>query len=228
MPSKCLPFLLTRCLVGRNWQCPRYTTFLLLSKYILLVSSKQCVHALYPFPSLFPARFWARSLPPETEDKGEVAVDPQHPSLSSLLSYTAPKLALTPVPFSWPDRPRADAVAGPCCGGFRRGHHRPRRDISCMHATSRRTPSWSLPLPIYRRLAADEPPVSPTCQNPSRPTSSPACMSTRGGRRCRGRWIQIQRRRTLSSMRSREGRQIWAGPAWIHPDPFKPRPDTFF
>src|ERR1041385_33650 len=35
-------------LVGRNRRCPRYTFLLQLGKYILSVSSKQCVHALYP------------------------------------------------------------------------------------------------------------------------------------------------------------------------------------
>src|SRR3954468_19320931 len=36
------------CLLGRNRRCPRYTFFLQLAKYILSVSSKQCVHARYP------------------------------------------------------------------------------------------------------------------------------------------------------------------------------------
>src|SRR6187399_2396927 len=36
------------CLLGRNRRCPRYTFFLQLSKYIMLVSSKQCVHARCP------------------------------------------------------------------------------------------------------------------------------------------------------------------------------------
>src|SRR3954471_13878603 len=45
---KCLPFFLTGCRFGRNRRYPRYATFLHLSKYTLSVSSKQCVHALYP------------------------------------------------------------------------------------------------------------------------------------------------------------------------------------
>src|SRR5215216_3605922 len=36
------------CLLGRNRRCPRHTFFLHLSRYILSVSSKQCVHAWYP------------------------------------------------------------------------------------------------------------------------------------------------------------------------------------
>src|SRR3990170_2291968 len=47
-PLKCLPFFLKRWLVERNRRCPRYTFFLHLSKYILSVSSKQCMHAWYP------------------------------------------------------------------------------------------------------------------------------------------------------------------------------------
>jgi hypothetical protein len=43
-----LAFFLNWCLGERNRRCPRYTTFLILSKYILLISPKQCVHALYP------------------------------------------------------------------------------------------------------------------------------------------------------------------------------------
>src|SRR3954467_6657246 len=35
-------------MVGRNRRCPRYTFLLQLGKYILSVSSRQCVHALYP------------------------------------------------------------------------------------------------------------------------------------------------------------------------------------
>src|ERR1041384_7839189 len=35
-------------MVRRNRRCPRYTFLLQLGKYILSVSSKQCVHALYP------------------------------------------------------------------------------------------------------------------------------------------------------------------------------------
>jgi hypothetical protein len=47
-PLKCLPFFLNWCLSGRNQRCRRYTTFLLLSKYVLLVLPKHCVRALYP------------------------------------------------------------------------------------------------------------------------------------------------------------------------------------
>jgi hypothetical protein len=47
-PLKCLPFFFNWCLGERNRWCPKYTTFLLLSKYILSISPKQCVHALYP------------------------------------------------------------------------------------------------------------------------------------------------------------------------------------
>src|SRR3954467_9655764 len=35
-------------MVGINRRCPRYTFLLQLGKYIFSVSSKQCVHALYP------------------------------------------------------------------------------------------------------------------------------------------------------------------------------------
>jgi hypothetical protein len=47
-PLKCLHFFLKLCLGERNQRCPRYTTFLLLSKYILSISPKLCVYALYP------------------------------------------------------------------------------------------------------------------------------------------------------------------------------------
>src|SRR4051812_47110418 len=48
IPLKCLPFFLKGCLAKRNRRCSLYTFFLQCSKYILAVSSKQCVHALYP------------------------------------------------------------------------------------------------------------------------------------------------------------------------------------
>ena len=38
----------TACLMGRNWRWPMYTIFLQWVNHILSVSSKQCVHALYP------------------------------------------------------------------------------------------------------------------------------------------------------------------------------------
>src|SRR5215216_5550929 len=47
-PLKCLPFFLRMCMGGRKRRFPGYTFFLHLSKYILSVSFKQCVHALYP------------------------------------------------------------------------------------------------------------------------------------------------------------------------------------
>jgi hypothetical protein len=47
-PLKCLPFFRTWCLMGRNRRWSMYTTFLQWVKYILSVSSKQCVQALYP------------------------------------------------------------------------------------------------------------------------------------------------------------------------------------
>src|SRR5664279_275590 len=47
-PLKCLPFFLKGCLCGRKRRLYGYTFFLHLSRYILSVSSKQCVHALYP------------------------------------------------------------------------------------------------------------------------------------------------------------------------------------
>jgi hypothetical protein len=45
---KCLPFFLKVCCFERNRRCPGCTFFLQLSKYILLVLYKQCVHAMYP------------------------------------------------------------------------------------------------------------------------------------------------------------------------------------
>jgi hypothetical protein len=48
-PLKCLPFFLKGCLIERNRWCPGYTFILYLSKYILSVSPKQCVHALSPW-----------------------------------------------------------------------------------------------------------------------------------------------------------------------------------
>ena len=47
-PLKCLPFLRTWCLTGRNRRWPMSTHFLQWVNHILSVSSKQCVHALYP------------------------------------------------------------------------------------------------------------------------------------------------------------------------------------
>jgi len=47
-PLKCLPFLRTWCLTGRNRQWPMYTHFLQWVSHILSVSSKQYVQALYP------------------------------------------------------------------------------------------------------------------------------------------------------------------------------------
>ena len=46
-PLKCLPSFLQGCLCGRKWWYG-YTFFLQLSRYILSVSSKQRMHALYP------------------------------------------------------------------------------------------------------------------------------------------------------------------------------------
>ena len=48
LPAKCLPFFLKGCLGGRKRRLYGYTFFLHLSRYILFVWSKQCVHALYP------------------------------------------------------------------------------------------------------------------------------------------------------------------------------------
>ena len=47
-PLKCFPFFRHWWLVGRNRRCPIYTFFQHLSRYILSVSAKQCVHAWYP------------------------------------------------------------------------------------------------------------------------------------------------------------------------------------
>jgi hypothetical protein len=48
LPLKCLSFFLKGCLDRRKWWLYGYTFFLHLSRYILSVWSKQCVHALYP------------------------------------------------------------------------------------------------------------------------------------------------------------------------------------
>jgi hypothetical protein len=47
LPLKCLPFFFKGCLGGRKQWLYGYTFFLHLSRYILSVWSKQCVHALY-------------------------------------------------------------------------------------------------------------------------------------------------------------------------------------